>query len=262
VTRSSWWPLTNLYVPAVRPERRNAVVGDRHGEHRELPDQPGERRTFGVVGVWHRDGGVQPALAPRLAPGWTPAQGNWAAWMGLRAAGDLAHLDPITNNPFNEDVMQFTSFGAISLSGNDQGFPGYGSQMDQMLYRDIDLSEHAGEDLTLRFQFRTVMSTGANTIASTRTGWFDSDPLGAMSVYTTNPQLGNFISSTDAGDALAPHRSWDAASRRHGWRPRTSARASGAPVRQRRWFMEVRTVTERQSVEPGAAPTRSAVGDG
>src|SRR6185369_4429863 len=112
----------------------------------------------------------------------TPSQGGYAAWMGLRAHGDNSFSDPITGNPFNEDLLKFTGFGAISSSGNDQGFPGYGSQMDQLLYRDIDFTGNTGASLTLRFRFRTVMSDAVTTAAATRTGWFDSDPLGVVAL--------------------------------------------------------------------------------
>ena len=40
----------------------------------------------------------------------------------------------------SEDVLVYTAQNPISASGNDQGFPGYGSQWDQMAYRDINVA--------------------------------------------------------------------------------------------------------------------------
>ena len=48
--------------------------------------------------------------------------------------------------------------------------------MDQMLYRDINMSANTGSSLTVSFRYRTNMSTGFGNMASTRTGWFDKDP--------------------------------------------------------------------------------------
>jgi hypothetical protein len=259
-----WWPWRMPYPITggqTRSDRNRPWWAVDIGNHANYRINQTNGRTFGVIGVWHRDGGsLQPAPPPRSTPGWTPAQGNWAAWMGLRAAGDHANLDAITNNAFNEDLLMYSSFGALSLGGNDFGFPGYGSQMDQMLYRDIDLTgAPGGSSLTVRFRFRTVMSTGANTTASTRTGWFDSDPLGVVGGFPTNPQPNNFISSTDAGDALAPRDSFmvyvgrgiDAGP----WTPAASNFGQGLPAQpiydlQRRWFGEVL----RWDRDPGGNP--------
>jgi hypothetical protein len=81
--------------------------------------------------------------------------------------------------------------------------------MDQMLYRDIDFQGKPTAKLTIRFKYQTVMSTGIGTAAISRTGWFDSDPLGVTG--STDPggaQHNNFISSTGGGDALAPRDSF------------------------------------------------------
>jgi hypothetical protein len=52
-----------------------------------------------------------------------------------------------TGNPLNEDLLW--PDGAITpLGAGERGFPGYGSQMDQMLYRDIDLTGYTNSALT------------------------------------------------------------------------------------------------------------------
>jgi hypothetical protein len=136
-----WWPVINLNASTggqTRTDRNRPWWALDFGNMANYVINQANGRTFGVTGVWHRDGGsLAPAPAGLPTPGWAPAQGNFAAWMGLRAHGDNTYLDGKTGNPFNEDVLMFTSFGAISAGGNDYGFPGYGSQMDQMLYRDI-----------------------------------------------------------------------------------------------------------------------------
>src|SRR5262249_41367528 len=143
----------------------------------------GHKRTFGVVGVWHRDPGNTGAGVGR-GVGWIPLSGQYSAWCGLRHHGDVTAMDAVTGNPFNDDVLMFnppaggtrtvTTPGGV---GTDKKFPGYGSQWDQMLYRDLDLSGSPGAPLTLSFKYHTRMSTGFGTAAATRTGWFDKDPL-------------------------------------------------------------------------------------
>jgi hypothetical protein len=246
-----WWPLINVYASTGgqnRSDRNRPWWALDFGNMANYRINQANGRTFGVVGVWHRDGGALTAAPSGLpTPEWTPAQGGYAAWMGLRAHGDVSYSDAITGNPFNEDVLEYTSFGAVSTGGNDQCFPGYGSQMDQMLYRDVDLTGNTNQSLTIRFKFRTVMSTGAGTTASTRTGWYDSDPLGVVS-GGSNPQPNNFISSSDAGDALAPRDSFmvyvGQASDEAGWKPGAANYSQNYPTRsvydpQRRWFGEV-----------------------
>jgi hypothetical protein len=145
------------------------------------------RRTFGVIGVWHVDGGNsvgapgtttwtgEPAGSGGV--GWAPLAGTRSAWMGLRRHGDNTHTDAITRNPFNEDVMMFDWFGAVSTGGTDKKFPGYGTQMDQMLYRDINVATLGANNLTVGFKYQTEMSTGFGTTNTTRSGWFVHDPL-------------------------------------------------------------------------------------
>ena len=91
--------------------------------------------------------------------------------MGLRSAGDVSAVDLLTNggtgNAFNGDLLQyqgnngFNQVGSVSVNGTDHNFPGYGSQIDQMLYRDI-LSPSGA--LTISFNFSTNMSTFKNTV--------------------------------------------------------------------------------------------------
>jgi hypothetical protein len=260
-----WWPLINLYASTggqTRTDRNRPWWALDFGNMANYDINEANGRTFGVVGVWHRDAGsLAPAPAGNPSPEWAPAQGNFAAWMGLRPHGDNTYSDAVTGNPFNEDVLEYTSFGAVSAGGNDQGFPGYGSQMDQMLYRDIDLTGNTNQSLTVRFKFRTVMSTGAGTTAATRTGWFDSDPLGVTS-GPVNPQRNNFISSSDAGDALAPRDSFmvyvGQAANETGWTPAAGNYGQNFPAqavydKQRRWFGEVLR-WDRDPASPSSAP--------
>jgi hypothetical protein len=165
---------------------------------------PGSTRTYGVVGVWHVDAGNTQAVPSSVDYGGTgtgllapdPVLGvggvNWAplhddgsvagvgsAWMGLRRHGDNTHVDAVsrggTGNPFNENVLLYQFDTAVSAGGTDKRFPGYGAQMDQMLYRDIDVT--GVTNLTVSFSYRTAMSTTFTTNALTRSGWFQHDPL-------------------------------------------------------------------------------------
>jgi len=153
------------------------------------------KRTFGVVGVWHQDNGATSGGGVT----WTALSGSNSLWCGLRRDGDLSFIDPITKNAFNARTLAYES---SSLAGGTTGggigtnhkFPGYASQWDQMAYRDINMG--ASTSLTVRFRFRTNMSTGIGTAAATRTGWFDKDPL---PVTVGGAAAGNFISSTAAG---------------------------------------------------------------
>jgi hypothetical protein len=119
-------------------------------------------RTYGVIGVWHRDdfGAPTNAGSGTQPPAIIPIGGSYSAWMGLRAHGDTRITDAITGQPFNEGCMIFTVPGSASFTGSDNGFPGYGSQMDQMLYRDIDMTGNTGRDLTVSYSYRICMATG------------------------------------------------------------------------------------------------------
>jgi hypothetical protein len=169
-----WWPLLNLYDSTgglILPDDTRPWWGLDFGNMANYRINEANGRTFGVVGVWHRDAGnLAGAAGPFLRPRWRPPSGSFAAWMGLRAHGDATYLDPETGNAFNEDVMMYSKNNSSSSSGNDEGFPGYGSQMDQMLYRDIDLTGNVqstcgsgGPCFSPKTDFTT--STGPSSVA-------------------------------------------------------------------------------------------------
>ena len=195
-----------------------------------ISQQSAAKRTFGVIGYWHADGGrTQPGGSAVM---WTPLAGTRSAWCGMRQHGDYSVQDQVTKNYYGgEAVAMFGEFGSSSTGGTGKHLPGYLDQMDQLLYRDIAVP--AGNALSVSFLYRTRMSTSISTTASTRSGWFHGDPL-AMTA-------GNFISSSAAG-ANAPQDSFmvyigspvnDAA-----------VKFSDGTIRpvydkQRRWFSEV-----------------------
>src|SRR5262249_20971362 len=138
------------------------------------------------------------------------------AWMGIRSHGDLSHRDEIalggTGNCFNADVLGyqgnngFNQIGSVSVNGTDHNFPGYGSQIDQMLYRDIALAE--GDGLTIAFNYSTNMSTSKFGLVGAEIGWFDKDPIsnaqiGVWSTATPSND-GNFISADLQGSSGGP----------------------------------------------------------
>ncbi|HKQ59536.1 MAG TPA: FlgD immunoglobulin-like domain containing protein [Candidatus Eisenbacteria bacterium] len=237
-----WWPVSRAFQSGATtfPDYMRAFFGLDYGNQVNYAiNQGSPKRTFGVVGLWHRDRGnityaaadtvedkdpiargvqdnitnVQPVL-------WSPTEVGGAgstasAWMGMRSSGDLSHRDEPslggTGNYFNGGVLDyqgnngFNQTGSVSINGTDHNFPGYGSQMDQMLYRDIQLAE--GDGLTISFNFSTSMSTSKNSTAGVQVGWFDKDPISNAQVGlipTSSPSSdGNFISATVAG-ANAP----------------------------------------------------------
>ncbi|MFI5370918.1 MAG: hypothetical protein ACHQ52_05105 [Candidatus Eisenbacteria bacterium] len=209
-----WWPL-NRGIGTTGGVTVSDLQRSSHGlDYGNLGcyaiNQGSPKRTFGVVGYWHRDPGANVPGLPdtgTVVPGpgveWVPLDGGYSAWCGLRAPGDLTVTDPVTGNPVNADVVERASSmtpgvltGALSPEGTDRNFPGYGSQWDQMLYRDIEVPNGSGLDLS--FRWSTHMDTRAVTAPDVRIGWFDRDPLKAPTPFD-----GNFISSTDAG-ATAP----------------------------------------------------------
>jgi hypothetical protein len=159
------------------------------------------RRTFGVTSAWHSDAGLSAKTVDTdpgkgdvnpKPPRWTPLAGSRSAWCGLRGHGDVTVVDPITGNPYNVDALEHVSGGGTGPTGTNRRFPGYASQWDQMLYRDIDISGASPDSVVkIYFRLRTRMSTGKGTADATRTGWFDKDPLAVTA--------DNFISSTNAG---------------------------------------------------------------
>ncbi len=151
------------------------------------------KRTYGVVGVWHRDNGSVSGHGVN----WAPLSGSYSLWCGLRRWGDLSFIDPITKNPFGAPMFTNSSLSGGTVgggTGTNIQFPGYCSQWDQMAYRDVDVT--GASTLKLRFRFRTNLSTGFGTTEATRTGWFDKDPL---QVTANGAAAGNFISSSAAG---------------------------------------------------------------
>jgi hypothetical protein len=223
-----WWPIREWYgttAGQVRPDYQRPWWAIDVGNNVNYVITGSSGRTFGVTGMWHRDDAGAPvsALTPDGAPyGWNDAgaaqpkwsvlEGNYSAWMGLRALHDVRFIDPITGQPYSGEARKFNS-GGIGYFGdftgphglefaNNSSFPGYMSQMDQMLYRDIDASGLGSDNLNISFTYATEMSTGYNNSASTRVGWFEHDPLQPTYDGTTtssNLAVGNFISSTDAG---------------------------------------------------------------
>jgi hypothetical protein len=202
-----WWSMRNLYNGIggqTRTDRNRpwwAIdIGNAANyvplSRRVWPSGEYVGKSFGVNGVWHRDGGANEGTGTLPRPSWTPLGGSFSAWMGLRVHGDVVERDGKgKHNPFNEDLLMFNGITAAAAGGNDKAFPGYGNQMDQMLYRDID--GVGSNSLTIDFDFRTNMSTDGGVAANTRTGWFDADPLGVTS-GAVNGQPNNFISSNDA----------------------------------------------------------------
>jgi len=215
------------------------------------------KKSYGVISYWHVDGGVtQPAVAlpntSPVTPTWTPIAGAGSAWCGLRAHGDISSspgdapgtpTDHVMGNHHNSTLVQnygdnhFRQVDQQNPTGfSDANYPGYGSQWDQMLYRDFT-ADGAGS-VTLSFDYRTALSTfKANDANGNAYGYYLGDPLKVPALND-----GNFISGSDAGPN-APRDSFmvyvgspvnDAA-----W----VGALGGAPKpvfdTQRRWFSEV-----------------------
>src|SRR5262249_45691989 len=192
-----WWPIRRQYNSTgglTLPDDQRPWWCIDHGNigNYVISQNVSAKRTFGVVGYWHAD----PGNGAGSAMMWAPITGTKSAWCGLRQHGDNSVMDQVTNNPFNQDVVQHLH-DAIGTFGTPQKFPGYVDQMDQMLYRDIAMTP--SQALTVQFNYRTRMSTDIVTNAATRSGWFHGDPL--------TVSAGNFISST-AADASAPQDSF------------------------------------------------------
>src|SRR5262245_16248511 len=225
-----WWPMVRCFQTGSTtfPDYRRAMFALDHGNQiNYVINQGSPKRTFGVVGLWHRDRGSLATGSPDSIPGTrvqpvkcSPTEVGGAgstasAWMGMRSHGDLSHVESLalggTGNPFNASLLQyqgnngFNRVGSVSAAGTDHNFPGYGSQMDQMLYRDVQLAE--GDGLNLSFNFSTNMSTAKNTSLGVDVGWFDKDPISNAQIGVgpgaTPSSDGNFISASVAG-ANAP----------------------------------------------------------
>jgi hypothetical protein len=217
-----WWPVARAYQSGAStfPDYRYPWFGLDYGNTANyVINQGAPKRTYGVVGLWHRDRGN--AAVTDSIPGTNVQNVAWSAtevggpgstasaWMGMRSHGDLSHMDLVSNggtgNPFNASVLDYAgnngqnAIGSIQLNGTDHNFPGYGSQMDQMLYRDVVVGADTGP-LTIAFNFSTNMSTSKNEIAGVRVGWFDKDPVSPAQASpgpsSTPTSDGNFISSS------------------------------------------------------------------
>ncbi|HEY2954405.1 MAG TPA: FlgD immunoglobulin-like domain containing protein [Candidatus Eisenbacteria bacterium] len=213
-----WWPVHNLYTTfaiAGQNDKLRPWHAVDIGNVISYTINQGNpyRRTFGVSSAWHVDGGrnekvpnpspIKSDVNPK-PPRWTPIAGSSSAWCGLRAHGDIARVDALTGNPYNVDAYENVAAGSptipVAPGFTNRHFPGYAGQWDQMLYHDVNIGSTteypSATPVSLSFSYRTRMSTGKGTTSTQRTGWFDKDPLAVVA--------GNFISSSDAGNADAP----------------------------------------------------------
>jgi hypothetical protein len=207
-----WWPMRNCYtsffIANLPDDQRPWHAIDIGNSISYVINQgPGLRRTYGVTSAWHSDPGVtakipdpnQSDVNPK-PPRWTPISGSMSAWCGLRAHGDVTAMDPVTGNAYNASTLEQVQQGSPTIpvgpGWTNYRFPGYADQWDQMLYRDVDIGSTSaypsGSNVSVSFSYRTRMSTGKSVNPTSRTGWFDKDPL------TVN--AGNFISSSAAGN--------------------------------------------------------------
>ena len=241
-----WWPLARPYTSGnsnTKQDYKRSFFSFDYGNQVNYvinqggpsvagPDGYLNKRTFGVVGLWHRDGSgasgsgtVLPAIPnTSVVPlAWDGAYvggtGSTAsAWMGVKSHGDLNQVDEVslggTGNAFSSALFmnqvqypRLSETGSASANGTDHNFPGYGSQLDQLLYRDIVLGSDTAP-LTISWNYSTNMSTGKLNVTGTRAGWFDKDPLSLSYIVGTGAATvdGNFISSTAAAGPpdLAP----------------------------------------------------------
>jgi len=227
---AGWWPNKRLYNTTggftfTDDNRPWWGIDNGNTANYVINQGAGGKRTFGVVGVWHGDAGINQGVAVQ----WTPLSGTKSAWCGLRQLNDNSAVDAVTGQPFNQAAIERIQGGGAG-AGN-RSYPGYANQWDQMLYRDI--AAPAGQPLSLSFLYRTRMSTGFGTAAATRVGWFHGDPL--------NVVAGNFISSSAAGTS-APRDSFSVyvgAPVDEGNCTYSDGSVSAVYDVQRRWFSEV-----------------------
>jgi hypothetical protein len=227
--------------------------------------RPVQGRTFGVTGIWHADNGSQLTSSVGgsnpVAPGWTPIAGTRSAWCGIRSHGDLTAVDATgTGNPINATLADFNGnnsgrqFGSLRTQGTDHNFPGYGSQWDQMFYRDVTLPANlaAGQNLNVAFKYTTNMSVGFDATHASQAGYFYYDPIkiaaadgnyisinsavnppvDSFMVYVGIPVDNSFVLSTGVSSTV-----FDT---------------------QRRWFSEV-IRTQNVGGAPGSAPYKQLV---
>lgn len=201
-----WWPMRHLYtsffIANLNDKFRPWHAIDTGNELSYVINQGNPyRRTFGVTSAWHVDPGNAPVTVTGTdvnpsPPRWTPIAGAKSAWCGLRSHGDKTEVDGLTGNPYSTEAIggetqQASPTISVATGWTNYHFPGYGDQWDQMLYRDIDITSATG-NVTVGFSYRTRMSTAKGVNPTSRTGWFDKDPLAVVA--------GNFISSSDAGN--------------------------------------------------------------
>ncbi len=207
---SGWWSVRNNHVNssgAVLTDENRLWWAVEYGNIVNFAGNPGGggSRTFGVTGMWHRDEGASAVQsfpttglggATPSNPSWSPLEGAASAWMGIRAHGDLTYSDPVTGNYYNANTQDYrVSETAPTWSGaTNRHFPGYIGNMDQMLYRNVDMSGYSSGDVSVKFTWRTDMSTNKDTDEHFRTGWFEGDWLSGNS-----PTPGNFISAEASG---------------------------------------------------------------
>ncbi|HEY6923745.1 MAG TPA: hypothetical protein VI653_09770, partial [Steroidobacteraceae bacterium] len=170
-----WWPMRRAYsitggmtvADASRPWW--AIDVGNQGNYAPMGNP---RRTTGVISYWHVDAGNlfnPPPFngTPLPAMTWAPLAGSGSAWCGLRAHGDFSYKDPITMNAINQSVLEFNGENGGG-SGTSKRFPGYPAQMDQLLYRDVQITTSSAT-LNLSFLYRTSMSTAALLSPAVRT---------------------------------------------------------------------------------------------
>jgi len=200
---SGWWTIRNQHTNAsgaVRTDENRPWWAVAYGNIVNSNGNPGggTNRTFGVTGMWHRDAGSgatqsfnpTPAGANPHNPSWSPLEGSFSAWMGMRAESDVTYTDPVTGNAYNAAPTAFLIRNPTASGATDRLFPGYIGDMDQMLYRNIDMSTYAGGGMSVKFTWRTDMSTDKDTAENIRTGWHEGDVLSQ-----NNFTPGNFVSA-------------------------------------------------------------------
>ncbi len=209
-----WWPIQAPFGsvgPSDKDDWQRPWFGHDYGNQGNY--SPVQGRTFGVLGYWHADAGnaamtTEPGSNP-VAPGWAPIAGGASAWCGIRSHGDLTAVDPITGNPINDNLVQYqgNNSGRQTTSarpeGTDHNFPGYGSQWEQLLYRDVVLPANlgGGQNLAVSFKWTTNMSNGFSAGHSSQTGYYYFDPVKTVASGTD----GNFISAAaSAGTGGGP----------------------------------------------------------
>jgi hypothetical protein len=209
-----WWTVQGAFAsvgPTNLDDWKRSWFGFDYGNQANHVGRQG--RTFGVTGIWHADpGNVATDSVPGRniqKPNWAPIAGSKSMWCGIRSPGDLTAKDatpgPTLNNPINAQLAEFqgNNSGRQTQSqrgaGTDHNFPGYGSQWDQLLYRDVVFTANASGNVTLTFKYETNMSTNKDLVHASQTGYFMFDPLKQTSTGTGSD--GNFISSAVAGPA-------------------------------------------------------------